>query len=234
MLVVDQCIFIFPSVLSFGPSPLHTCHFFTALLRMFQWFKKKKLQEANFFLSAISDLLSICDQEPTALAHTCHRPLIVMILITAQYSLSCLHGHLILSVSLPPDSKGTGGSKVQRPIYSCCSDRAIRSNYHTHKVALSSVQVIPIQPEQRSRLLFHSFLWSRATVWYAEDAPLTVIAYNYLRLTWRKIRGAPQVQMTGWFANDPVRHSSYEQSFPLSFFHHIPTRSFTFYSTPTD
>lgn len=158
-----------------------------------------------------------------------------MILITAQSSTVWLHGHLILSVSLPPDLKDTGGSKVQGPIYSCCSDRSIKSNYHTHKVALSRVQVISIQPKPRSRLLFHSFLWSRATVWYAEDAPLTVIAEdNYLRLTWRKIRGAPQVQMTGWFANDPVRHSLYEQSFPLSLFHHPPTRSCTFNSTSTD
>lgn len=160
-----------------------------------------------------------------------------MILIPAQSSTSWLHGHLFLSVGGPPDSNGTDGSQVKRPIYSWCTDRSIKSNYHTHKVALSRVQVIPIQPEQRSRLLFHSFLWSRATVWYAEDAPLTVIAEdNYLRLTWRKIRGALQVQMTGWFASDPVRHSSYEQSFCfcLSFIYHPPTQFFLFNSTSTD
>lgn len=40
----------------------------------------------------------------------------------------------------------------------------------THKVALSH------QSEQRSDLLFQSSLWSKVSVWYAEDASLTVIA----------------------------------------------------------
>lgn len=180
-------------------------HIFVILSQLFHSshsFTEKKSHASNFFFF----LQSVRDQGQNLLllALACRRPLIVTILITARPSASWLRGRRILSVALPPDSKDTGGSKVQRPIYSCCSDRSIRSNYHTHKVALSRVQVIPNQPEQRSRLLFHSFLWSRATVWYAEDAPLTVIAEdNYLRLTWREIRGAPQVQMTGWFTRDP-------------------------------
>lgn len=129
-------------------------------------------------------------------------------------------------------SKDTGGNKVQRPIYSCCSDRSIRSYYHTHKVALSRARAIPNQPEQRSRLLLRSFLWSRATVWYAEDAPLTVIAEdNYLRLTWREIRGAP-AGTDDWLICPRSKWDIPRMNFHFFFPpHQPPSLSFTFNST---
>lgn len=73
---------------------------------------------------------------------------------------------------------------------------------HTHKVALSHLQVILNQPTQRSGLLFHSSLWSKVTVWYAEDAPLTVIAGdNYLVWPGKRLERPAGTELSLWLAD---------------------------------
>lgn len=84
-----------------------------------------------------------------------------------------LYNHCILSSNLLPDNMDLT-IKSWHPFRVEALTGPLRAIMIKHKVALSHLRVILKQPKQRSGLFFHSSLWSEATVWYAEDASVTV------------------------------------------------------------
>lgn len=153
---VYKCMFVL-SLQSYPP--VHLCHILvipteflseTALPNLSNSFtdKKEKSEALNMLFWHLSDCRGVQGQEVELSS------LFGMCRLHTGTCMRCstlwLHSHSILSSSLLPD-KNRFDNKVRAPIYSCSPDRSITTNYNTHKVALSHLQVIPNPSPSRSQ-----------------------------------------------------------------------------------